>query len=90
MRDFPRWLDALFSTALSIERAAIRMGISLPFGGSLIVVLPYATGRRAMAEVSAPALSVVVPVYNGAGTVGELVGALRDPRYRGRLLIGPI
>ena len=38
VRDFPRWLDALFSTALSIERAAIRMGISLPFGGSLIVV----------------------------------------------------
>lgn len=28
-----------------------------------------------MAE--APALSIVVPVYNGAGTVGELVGALR-------------
>ena len=25
----------------------------------------------------APALSIVVPVYNGAGTVGELVGALR-------------
>jgi hypothetical protein len=38
VRDFPRWLDALFSMALSIERAAIRMGISLPFGGSLIVV----------------------------------------------------
>jgi SAM-dependent methyltransferase len=38
VRDFPRWLDALFSAALSIERAAIRMGISLPFGGSLIVV----------------------------------------------------
>jgi hypothetical protein len=38
VRDYPRWLDALFSMALSIERAAIRMGISLPFGGSLIVV----------------------------------------------------
>lgn len=38
VRDFPRWLDALFSMALSIERAAIRMGMSLPFGGSLIVV----------------------------------------------------
>src|SRR5437763_8173612 len=31
-----------------------------------------------MADASAaPALSVVVPVYNGAATVGELVGALR-------------
>jgi len=38
VRDYPRWLDALFSAALSIERAVIRMGISLPFGGSLILV----------------------------------------------------
>ena len=38
VRDYPRWLDALFSTALAIERLAIRTGISLPFGGSLIVV----------------------------------------------------
>ena len=38
VRDYPRWLDALFSTALAIERLAIRAGISLPFGGSLIVV----------------------------------------------------
>jgi glycosyltransferase involved in cell wall biosynthesis len=31
-----------------------------------------------MAEaLAAPALSVVVPVYNGAATIGELVGALR-------------
>ncbi len=38
MRDYPRWLDALFSTALAIERTAIAAGLSLPFGGSLIVV----------------------------------------------------
>ena len=38
VRDYPRWLDALFSAALAIERAAIAAGISLPFGGSLIVV----------------------------------------------------
>ena len=38
VRDYPRWLDALFSTALAIERAAILAGISLPFGGSLILV----------------------------------------------------
>ena len=38
VRDYPRWLDALFSTALSIERAAILVGLSLPFGGSLILV----------------------------------------------------
>jgi hypothetical protein len=38
VRDYPRWLDALFSMALGLERAVIRAGISLPFGGSLIVV----------------------------------------------------
>lgn len=38
VRDFPRWLDALFSAALAVERLAIGAGISLPFGGSLIVV----------------------------------------------------
>jgi len=38
VRDFPRWLDALFSTALAIERRVIAAGINLPFGGSLIVV----------------------------------------------------
>src|ERR1043165_10013836 len=39
-----------------------------------------------MADV-APALSVVVPVYNGAGTVGELVGALRGLDIEGGLEI---
>jgi hypothetical protein len=38
VRDYPRWLDAAFSAALAIERAAISAGLSLPFGGSLIVV----------------------------------------------------
>ena len=38
VRDYPRWLDALFSAALAAERAAIALGIGLPFGGSLIVV----------------------------------------------------
>ena len=38
VRDYPAWLDALFSAALAIERAAINAGLSLPFGGSLIVV----------------------------------------------------
>ena len=38
VRDFPRWLDALFSTALAIERMAIAAGLSLPFGGSLMIV----------------------------------------------------
>ncbi len=38
VRDFPRWQDALFSAALTIERAAIRIGLRLPFGGSLILV----------------------------------------------------
>jgi SAM-dependent methyltransferase len=38
VRDYPKWLDALFSTALAVERAAIATGLSLPFGGSLLVV----------------------------------------------------
>ena len=38
VHDYPAWLDALFSAALAIERAAIRAGLALPFGGSLIVV----------------------------------------------------
>ncbi len=38
VRDYPRWLDALFSAALALERRAILAGLSLPFGGSLIVV----------------------------------------------------
>jgi len=38
VRDYPGWLDALFSTALAVERSAIAMGLNLPFGGSLMVV----------------------------------------------------
>ncbi|HZP99795.1 MAG TPA: methyltransferase domain-containing protein [Reyranella sp.] len=38
VRDFPGWIDALFAMALAIERALIGFGISLPFGGSLLVV----------------------------------------------------
>lgn len=38
VRDYPRWLDAIFSTALAIERTAIGAGLSLPFGGSLMIV----------------------------------------------------
>jgi SAM-dependent methyltransferase len=38
VRDFPRWLDALFSGALAVERVLIRAGLALPFGGSLLVV----------------------------------------------------
>ncbi len=38
VRDFPRWLDALFSAALTVERTVIGAGLRLPFGGSLLVV----------------------------------------------------
>ena len=38
VRDFPRWLDALFSAALAVERRVIGAGVSLPFGGSLLIV----------------------------------------------------
>ena len=38
VHDYPRWLDAVFSTALAVERAAIGAGLSLPFGGSIILV----------------------------------------------------
>lgn len=44
VREFPRWLDALFSMALAVERVAIMTGLSLPFGGS-IVVLAVRDGR---------------------------------------------
>ncbi len=38
VRDYPRWLDRLFSAALALERAVIAIGLSLPFGGSLLIV----------------------------------------------------
>ncbi len=38
VREYPRWLDAIFSTALAVERAIIGAGVSLPFGGSLMIV----------------------------------------------------
>ena len=38
VRDYPAWLDAIFSAALAIERGLIALGISLPFGGSLLLV----------------------------------------------------
>jgi SAM-dependent methyltransferase len=38
VRDYPGWLDALFSAVLAVERAAIFAGLRLPFGGSLILV----------------------------------------------------
>ncbi|CAN5906656.1 class I SAM-dependent methyltransferase [soil metagenome] len=38
VRDYPRWLEVIFSSALAVERMAITSGLSLPFGGSLIIV----------------------------------------------------
>lgn len=38
VKEYPRWLDAIFSSALAVERAVIGAGLSLPFGGSLLVV----------------------------------------------------
>lgn len=38
VREYPRWLDALFTATLAVERAVILAGLNLPFGGSLIVV----------------------------------------------------
>jgi hypothetical protein len=38
VRDFPRWLDTLFAAALAVERVVIAAGLSLPFGGSLMIV----------------------------------------------------
>jgi SAM-dependent methyltransferase len=35
--EYPRWLDMVFSQALAIERVALRLGLRLPFGGSLLV-----------------------------------------------------
>lgn len=38
VRDYPGWLDRLFSAALAAERWVISAGLSLPFGGSLMIV----------------------------------------------------
>ena len=38
VRDYPPWLDRLFSLALAAERLVIGAGLRLPFGGSFIVV----------------------------------------------------
>jgi SAM-dependent methyltransferase len=38
VREFPLWLDALFAAALALERRIIGWGLSLPFGGSLLIV----------------------------------------------------
>ena len=38
VRDYPAWQDALFGAAIALERRAIGLGLSLPFGGSLIIV----------------------------------------------------
>lgn len=34
----PRWLNALFASAMAVERYAMRAGLRLPFGGSRLVV----------------------------------------------------
>ena len=38
VREFPGWLDRLFAAALAAERFLIMRGISLPFGGSVMIV----------------------------------------------------
>jgi SAM-dependent methyltransferase len=38
VRDYPAWLDALFTAILGMERSLIAAGVSFPFGGSLLVV----------------------------------------------------
>jgi SAM-dependent methyltransferase len=35
--EYPAWLDAIFSRALGIERFMLKLGLRLPFGGSLLV-----------------------------------------------------
>jgi SAM-dependent methyltransferase len=38
VREFPAWLDRLFSAVLACERFLIANGLSLPFGGSVMIV----------------------------------------------------
>ena len=38
VRDFPRWLEWLFSAVLAFERLLIGGGLNLPFGGSMMIV----------------------------------------------------
>jgi SAM-dependent methyltransferase len=39
VRDYPAWLDALFSAALALERRLIGWGLDLPFGGSVMILV---------------------------------------------------
>ena len=43
VRDYPRWIDTLFSMTLAIERSLIAKGLNFPFGGSLLIVATRAT-----------------------------------------------
>ena len=36
--DYPQALEALFGAALAVERALLRRGLGLPFGGSVLAV----------------------------------------------------
>jgi SAM-dependent methyltransferase len=38
VREFPGWLDRLFSAVLTCERVLIGSGLSFPFGGSVMIV----------------------------------------------------
>ena len=79
MRDFPRWLDALFSTALAVERAVIGAGLRCRLaaradrGGARWLELRRALHRRAGLQ--------------WRGTVGDLVDALRALDIEGGLEI---
>src|SRR5215203_853419 len=45
--------------------------------------LPPADALDAPSHAKGPALSIVIPVYNGADSIGELVAALEELRIKG-------
>src|SRR4051795_2344080 len=58
---------------------------SMPISPADTVAAPLGTAPPGAAPPSAgaPALSIVVPVYNGADSIGELVAALEELRIAG-------
>ncbi|MDJ0388349.1 glycosyltransferase [Roseomonas sp. E05] len=88
---FPPWLDALLFRATEAEAALAHRGMAFPAGGSVLAVAartwpeaaspaPQRAPRMTFLSPTEPApsvgLSIVVPVYRGADTVGHLVEAL--------------